>query len=97
MVRGRTPLGALAQGVVAGAVGTAAMDLVMYRRYRRDGGAQSLLEWEFSAGLEGWEGAAAPAQVGRRVVEGVFHVELEPRWARLTNNVMHWGYGLGWG
>ena len=92
-----TPLGALARGVFAGALGTTAMDLVMYSRYRREGGAQPVLEWEFSAGLEDWEAAAAPAHVGRRVVEGVFQVELAPRWARLTNNVMHWGYGLLWG
>ena len=92
-----TPLGALARGVAAGALGTTAMDVVMYRRYRREGGAQPLLEWEFSAGLEDWEGAAAPAHVGRRVVEGLFQVELAPKWARLTNNVMHWGYGLLWG
>jgi hypothetical protein len=83
--------------VVAAVAGTAAMDLLMYRRYRREGGAQALVEWEFSAGLADWEGAAAPAQVGRRVVEGLFQVELAPHWARLTNNVMHWGYGLAWG
>jgi hypothetical protein len=92
-----TPLGALVRGLVAGAAGTTAMDLVVYRRYRADGGAQALVEWEFSSGLEDWEGAAAPAQVGRRLVEGLFQVELAPRWARLTNNVMHWGYGLSWG
>ena len=92
-----TPLGALARGVAAGALGTAALDLVMYSHYRRDGGTQAPLEWEFSAGVEDWEGAAAPAQVGRRVVEGLFQVELAPRWARLTNNVMHWAYGLLWG
>ncbi len=97
MRRRLTPLGALGRGLVAGALGTAAMDLLIYRRYRRDGGAQALLEWEFSAGLEGWEGAAAPAQVGKRVVEGLFQVELEPRWARLANNVMHWATGLAWG
>ena len=97
MPRPLTPLGALARGVAAGAAGTAAMDLFMYRRYRRDGGAQALVEWEFSEGVDDWDGAAAPAQVGRRVVEGLFQVTLAPRWARLTNNVMHWGYGLLWG
>ena len=97
MRRRLTPLGALGRGVLAGAAGTAAMDLLLYRRYRRDGGAQALLEWEFSAGLEDWDGAAAPGQVGRRLVEGLFQIELAPRWARLTNNVMHWGYGLAWG
>jgi hypothetical protein len=92
-----TPLGALVRGVVAGAAGTTAMDLVMYRRYRREGGSQALLEWELSAGVEDWDGAAAPAHVGKRLVEGLFQVELAPKWARLANNVMHWGYGLAWG
>jgi hypothetical protein len=83
--------------VAAGALGTAAMDMVLFRRYRRGGGAQALVEWEFSAGLDDWERAAAPAHVGRRLVEGLFQIELDPKWARLTNNVMHWGYGLLWG
>ena len=91
MRRRLTPLGALGRGVLAGAAGTTAMDLLIYRRYRRDGGAQALLEWEFSASVEDWDGAAAPGQVGRRLVEGLFQVELASRWARLTNNVMHWG------
>ncbi len=90
-------MGALARGVVAAGLGTLAMDLVVYRRYRADGGEQAFGDWELSAGLEDWDGAAAPAQVGRRLVEGLFQVELAPRWARLTNNVMHWGYGLAWG
>ena len=92
-----SPLGALVRGVVAGAAGTAAMDLLMYRRYQRAGGAQALAEWEFSAGLEDWDRAPAPAHVGRRLVEGLFQVELAPQWARLTSNVMHWGYGMSWG
>ena len=92
-----TPLGALGRGLVAGLAGTAAMDLLLYRRYRHGGGAQSLPEWELSAGLDDWDDAPAPAHVGRRVVEGLFQVTLDPRWARLTNNVMHWGYGLAWG
>ena len=33
--RGITPLGAIARGVVAGVVGTAAMDLISFGRYRR--------------------------------------------------------------
>ena len=55
------------------------------------------MEWETSAGLSEWEGAPAPALVGKRLVEGLFQVELSPRWARLTNNVTHWGYGKLWG
>lgn len=78
-------------------VGTLAMDASMYAGYRRGGGTQPFLEWEFSAGLDDWDDAPAPAQVGRRVVEGLFRVELSPQWARLTNNVTHWGYGVQWG
>lgn len=83
--------------MVAGAAGTVAMDLLLYRRYQSGGGTQSFMEWEFSSGLDDWEGAAAPAQVGRRLFEGLFKQELPPEQARLTNNVMHWAYGIAWG
>jgi hypothetical protein len=46
----QTPLGAVARGLVAGVVGTAAMDLLQFARYRRGGGQDRLLAWEFSAG-----------------------------------------------
>lgn len=98
MTTRQTPLGAVGRGILAGAVGTVAMDLLMYRRYRKGGGAQPLPEWEFSAGLDDWDNAPAPAHIGKRVVEGLFLVTLDPtRWARTMNNVMHWGYGLAWG
>ncbi len=92
-----TPLGVVGRGILAGAAGTAAMDLVLYRRYRDGGGTQPFPDWELSAGLDDWEQAAAPAQVGRRIVEGLFRIELDPRWARSANNLMHWAYGLAWG
>ena len=92
-----TPLGALFRGTTAGAVGTAAMDLLWYSRYRRGGGTQGFLEWETSAGLTGWDGAPAPALVGKRLAEGLFGIELAPTWARLTNNLTHWGTGKLWG
>ena len=40
-----TPLGAILRGLVAGAVGTAAMDVVWYLRYRRGGGKEKFLDW----------------------------------------------------
>jgi len=95
--RGITPLGAIARGVVAGTVGTAAMDLIWFGRYRRGGGTSNLVDWEFSKGLDNWEAAPAPAQVGRRLVEGFLQRELKPDKAALTNNVTHWGYGVLWG
>jgi hypothetical protein len=98
MARSRlTPLGALARGLVAGAVGTAAMDLAQFARYKRGGGQERPLAWEFSAGLKDWEQAPAPAQIGKRIVEGVFQRQLSPERARLTSNLTHWGYGIAWG
>jgi Protein of unknown function (DUF1440) len=92
-----TPIGAVARGLLAGAVGTAAMDRFLYVRYRRGGGKERPEEWEFSEDLSGWEGAPAPAQVGKRLWEGLFQVELPPTRAELVNNVMHWAYGTLWG
>jgi hypothetical protein len=89
-----TPLGAIARGLVAGAVGTAAMDALLYVRYRRGGGENNPEAWEFSADIADWDQAPAPAQVGKRLIEGLFQVELPPSRARLTNNVTHWGYGM---
>jgi len=89
-----TPLGAVVRGLLAGAAGTAAMDTLLFARYRRSGGRRSAEQWESSAGVTTWEQAPAPAQVGRRVVEGLFDVTLPPSRARLVNNVMHWGYGI---
>lgn len=92
-----TPLGALGRGLLAGVAGTAAMDLVWFARYKRSGGQDGLLDWEFSTRLKDWEGAPAPAQVGRRVVEGLFQRELPAETAAMTNDVTHWGYGSAWG
>jgi hypothetical protein len=94
--QGPTPLGAVLRGLVAGAVGTAAMDLVWYARYRRGGGRASPLAWEFAA-PENWETAPAPAKVGRRLVEALMQSELPAERAALTNNIVHWSYGLLWG
>ena len=92
-----SPLGAVVRGLVAGAVGTAAMDLVWYRRYRRGGGEDGFVAWEFSKGLRSWDDAPAPAQVGRRLISGLLQRELPPSRARLTSNVTHWVYGMAWG
>jgi hypothetical protein len=87
----------LLRGTLAAVVGTAAMDALWFYRYKRGGGQSPLLAWEFSVGLDNWDNASAPGKLGKRLFEAVFRRELSPRWAPLTNNVMHWGYGLGWG
>ena len=89
-----TPVGALIRGLAAGALGTAAMDGLLFVRYRRGGGATHLAQWELSSGLSSWDEAPAPAHVGRRLVEGLFQVQLAPEWVPLVNNATHWGFGV---
>jgi len=88
-----TPLGAVARGLLAGTAGTLAMDLFLYGRYRREGGKEGLPSWEFSEQITTWEQAPAPAQVGRRLIEGLFERKLPDSRAPLVNNVTHWAYG----
>jgi hypothetical protein len=67
-----TPLGAIGRGLAAGAVGTLAMDVLLYARYRRGGGNRDFRTWEFSADISSWEDAPAPALVGQRLFEALF-------------------------
>ncbi|WP_127502103.1 DUF1440 domain-containing protein [Actinoplanes solisilvae] len=89
-----TPLGAVTRGLIAGAIGTMAMDALLYWRYRRGGGKDDFLSWEFSKTVLTWDDAPAPAQVGRRLFEGLFQRTLPDSQAKLVNNIMHWGYGI---
>jgi hypothetical protein len=92
--RSLSPLGAVTAGLVAGTVGTMAMDTLLYVRYRREGGKSPFLRWEFSADVLSWDQAPAPAHVGKRLYEGLFRKELPDHRAALVNNIMHWGYGI---
>jgi hypothetical protein len=89
-----TPVGAVVRGLAAGAVGTLALDLIGFARYKRGGGKSGFWAWESSSDLLGWGEAPAPAQVGKRLFEGLLREELPDHRARLVNNVTHWGYGL---
>lgn len=91
------PLKAITRGVVAGAAGTLAMDLLWYARYRRGGGEDGFLDWEFSASSDSFETAGAPAQVGKNVVQTLLGKKLPDRSAGLTNSVVHWATGSQWG
>ncbi|RVU22321.1 hypothetical protein EOT10_23060 [Streptomyces antnestii] len=91
-----TPLAAAAAGLLAGAVGTVCLDAVHYLKYRRGGGTDSPVAWEF-APVESWEKAPAPGQVAKRVIEGFTQRELPDRSAWLVGTVAHWGYGSGLG
>ena len=87
-------LDSIIRGVAAGALGTLAMDAALYRRYRRGGGDAAFADWESSKGLVSWDNAPAPARVAKRFLEDALGHDLSPRYARLLNNVTHWGFGL---
>ncbi|MFD7458812.1 MULTISPECIES: hypothetical protein [unclassified Streptomyces] len=87
-----TPLAAVTAGLLAGAVGTVCLDAVHYLKYRRAGGKDSPLSWEF-APVENWGNAPEPGQVAKRVVEGFTQRRLPDSSAWLTSTVAHWAYG----
>jgi hypothetical protein len=89
-----TPIGVVMRGLLAATVGTLAMDLTLFVRYQRSGGKDRFFDWEFSAGTDTWQDAPAPAQVGRRLVEGVFARQLPDKSAATVNNITHWAYGV---
>ena len=78
-----TPADALVRGLAAAALGTLAMDVWLYARYRRNDGKSGFRRWEFSADLLSWDQAPAPAQVGKRLYEGLFQRELPDHRAAL--------------
>ncbi|WP_294566167.1 hypothetical protein [uncultured Arthrobacter sp.] len=86
-----------AVGLLAGTLGTAAMDLVLYDRYRRSGGKSGIWRWEFASDVSSWENASAPGQLGRKALKVATGHEPPPGWARATTNIMHWATGVGWG
>lgn len=82
-------------GLVAGVVGTLAMDLLWYRRFRHADGQGTFVDWEFTdAG--GFDDVGAPGQVGKHVA-GILGIEIPDDRAGLTNDLVHWSTGIGWG
>lgn len=91
------PLAAVANGMLAGAAGTLAMDIFKYLRYRQTGGDSSAIDYEFMPGLRAWDKAPTPGQVGKRLYEGMLQRPLPERYAPLSSDLVHWGYGIGLG
>jgi hypothetical protein len=87
----------LAVGALAGALGTAAMDLLLYERYRRGGGEEGLGRWELAGDVATWDDASAPGQLGRKALRLATGHEPPDEWARATTNIVHWATGIGWG
>jgi hypothetical protein len=87
-----TPLAAVAAGLLAGAVWTVCLDAVHYLKYRREGGTESPLAWEF-APVSTWETAPDPGQVAKRLIEGFTQSKLPDRSAWPISTAAHWAYG----
>ncbi len=77
-----TPVGAVGRGLIAGAAATAVMTTAQNAYYK----------------VTGSQGSSTPGEVGRRVLEGVFHRQVSPEQVsgRLTTGV-HWAYGTSLG
>jgi hypothetical protein len=83
-------------GLIAGAAGTLAMDLVWYRRARKAGSDAAFAEWEIVRDLQSWDDAPAPGKVGRIAVTRVTGADPPVERAAALSNVMHWIYGTSW-
>lgn len=81
-----SPLGALGRGLLAGAVGTAAM--TASQRVAGD-----------SSGGEGdsWEDAPAPAKVAKRILESLSRRTVPASRIDFLTQATHWLYGVAWG
>ena len=89
-------LRAVVRGAISGAAATAAMDLVLYARFRRGGGKQGLVAWETSESVHTWEDASNPGQVGLLLVKKVTGHKPDDSWARPVSNLVHWATGIAW-
>jgi hypothetical protein len=68
------------------------LDAFHYLKYRREGGHDSPISWEF-APVESWEKAPVPGQVVKRLIEGFTQRQLPDRSAWRTSTIAHWAYG----
>jgi hypothetical protein len=91
----------LLKGLAAGAAGTTAMtghQKIRERLARRD--AQPDADEASADGSEPqdpWESAPAPAQAGKRLIEGVLGWRVPSKAIPVLTHVMHWSYGTLWG
>jgi len=94
----QSPLGAVARGLVAGLVGTAAMtvhqELASKIRASRSVSSSSDADQQPP---DPWDEAPAPAIVAKRVIEGVFSHRVPAERIGTLTNVAHWTYGTAWG
>lgn len=90
----RGPLNRAVRGAMAGVIGTAAMTAwqELSVKLQSSGGGES----EGSGTSDPWQQAPAPAKVGRLLLRALGY-DVPANQIELLTNVMHWGYGTGWG
>ena len=87
-------LTAVGKGLLAGLAGTALMAAyreAVGRTKGRSVAAEQLKE------PRTWAEAPAPAQLAKKISEGVLHKRVTKRQVPLLTNVLHWSYGAGLG
>lgn len=89
-------VGRTVRGALAGAFGTLAMDVLWWVRYRRGGGQDGFVDWEFATTTSSFDEASAPGKVGQRAAAMV-GIELPDETAGTTTSVVHWLTGVGYG
>lgn len=94
-----TPLGAVGRGLAAGLLGTVAMTGWQLLAAKLQSSAEATPpKPAVDKPADPWEEASVPAQLAKRIIEGVFLVDEVPASKiGLLTEVMHWGYGTAWG
>lgn len=90
-----TPLAAVGRGVFAGVIGTGLMTAWQTLAPTLQGSEETPPQPDHP--VDAWEQAPAPAQLAKRIGEGVLRRDVSPELIPLLSNAMHWGYGTGWG
>lgn len=85
-----TPLGALLRGLLGGGGGTALM--TAYQELIQSG-EESGNDKEPQSEAERWQEAPVPAQVGKRILEGMFQRRVSADRIPMLTTAMHWLYG----
>jgi hypothetical protein len=91
-----SPLGAVARGALAGAAGTAAMSMHQMLQARLQDRSRHDRQ-PTAEPADPWDSAPAPATVGRRILEGVFHRHVDASAIGGLTQAFHWMHGLAWG
>jgi hypothetical protein len=97
----KSRLSVIARGILAGAAGTAAMTAHQEIRQRVERGNAQPQDGEQPssdhAQRDPWASAPAPAQVGKRLIEGLLGRDVPATAIPVLTQVMHWSYGSVWG